>query len=262
MNLCCISIMCSCFILRQVYSVDVDMNLDITSYSGSELMQLPLERTSRADSEMVKQFNKTIVTIVVYDKIRGYLNWMQDWFILAAKEKCSTTCVLTEERRYIAKADMIIFHAPTHSSQFPANKGKNVIYTLLSMEQPKYATLLSNPGNILEQHFDLLSTYSLESYHPGTKIPNLPITYYPLHLLSPNSVLQPSKPFHLKNGYNTDVSVAMFTSNCHNAGATGRFKYIQELMKYIKVHSYGKCLHNREEPLLPDDPLWPPIAQR
>lgn len=162
--------MCSCFILRQVYSVDVDMNLDITSYSGSELMQLPLERTSRADSEMVKQLNKTIVTIVVYDKIRGYLNWMQDWFILAAKEKCSTTCVLTEERRYIAKADMIIFHAPTHSSQFPANKGKNVIYTLLSMEQPKYATLLSNPGNILEQHFDLLSTYSLESYHPGYSV--------------------------------------------------------------------------------------------
>jgi negative regulator of replication initiation len=31
------------------------------------------------------------------------------------------------------------------------------------------------------------------------------------------------------------------------------------------VHSYGTCLHNREEPSpqqIPDDPRWPAIAQR
>ncbi|RYH24214.1 hypothetical protein EON65_17070 [archaeon] len=31
---------------------------------------------------------------------------------------------------------------------------------------------------------------------------------------------------------------------------------------YVQVHSYGRCKHNREEPDLPDDPNWPPIAQR
>ena len=29
--------------------------------------------------------------------------------------------------------------------------------------------------------------------------------------------------------------MAMFTSNCHNAGASGRFEYVQELMKHVKV---------------------------
>jgi hypothetical protein len=84
-----------------VYSdVSIDKKVDITSYSGSDLMQLPTKRNSYAkDIQMIKKSNKSIVTIVVYDKIRGYLNWMQDWFILAAKEKCSTTCVLSEERR-------------------------------------------------------------------------------------------------------------------------------------------------------------------
>jgi negative regulator of replication initiation len=31
------------------------------------------------------------------------------------------------------------------------------------------------------------------------------------------------------------------------------------------VHSYGTCLHNRDEPSpqqIPDDPRWPAIAQR
>jgi hypothetical protein len=33
---------------------------------------------------------KKEVTIVVYDKIKGYLNWLQDWFRAAALEKCNT----------------------------------------------------------------------------------------------------------------------------------------------------------------------------
>lgn len=71
------------------------------------------------------------------------------------------------------------------------------------MEQPKYAKLLSNPDGILEKQFDLLSTYSLETYYPGTSIPNLPITYYPLHLFSQSSVLRSTKPFNMKTGYDT-----------------------------------------------------------
>lgn len=56
--------------------------------------------------------------------------------------------------------------------------------------------------------------------------------------------------------------MAMFTSNCHNAGATERLNYLTELMRYIGVHSYGKCLNNRQEPSMPDDPGWPSLAQR
>ena len=58
------------------------------------------------------------------------------------------------------------------------------------------------------------------------------------------------------------VPVVLFTSNCDRAGATERYKYLEELMKHVKVHSYGKCFNNRKEPEMPDDPAWPAIAQR
>jgi len=33
-------------------------------------------------------------------------------------------------------------------------------------------------------------------------------------------------------------------------------------MALLPVHSYGRCLNNRPEPALPDDPRWPSIAQK
>lgn len=45
--------------------------------------------------ELVSSFNRTltekqVVNIVVYDKIRGYLNWYFDWFGKAALDSCNT----------------------------------------------------------------------------------------------------------------------------------------------------------------------------
>jgi hypothetical protein len=51
-------------------------------------------------------------------------------------------------------------------------------------------------------------------HHLGTKIPNLPITYFPLHLLSPDSVLQPPKLFSMKNGYNTGLYLYIYMYIC------------------------------------------------
>jgi hypothetical protein len=36
----------------------------------------------------------------------------------------------------------------------------------------------------------------------------------------------------------TGVTVALFASNCKKAGAADRYKYMEELMKHIKVHSF------------------------
>ena len=39
-------------------------------------------------------------------------------------------------------------------------------------------------------------------------------------------------------------------------------RYVEELMRHIEVHSYGKCLHNRDEPadlLAAPDPRWPAL---
>ena len=45
-------------------------------------------------------------------------------------------------------------------------------------------------------------------------------------------------------------AVAAFVSNCRNAGAEQRLKLLEELGKHYEVHSYGRCLHNRDEPPL------------
>jgi hypothetical protein len=67
---------------------------------------------------------------------------------------------------------------------------------------------------------------------------------------------------HLCFCFVSGVEVVLFTSNCANAGAKGRYQYIEELMKHVDIHSYGKCFKNREEPEYPYDPIWPQIAQR
>ena len=203
---------------------------------------------------------KAVVKIVVHDRIRGFLNWLQPWFVEAARTQCPTTCVLTEDKSHMKSADMVVYHAPTHA-QVSQRPHKQAIQMFISMEQPKYAKFLQRT-DYLEKNFDLISTYSMSNIYPGTKVPNLPITYFPLNILSPEAVLQPSRPFKDKNGYGTEVAVAMFVSNSKAAGASERAKYCEELIKHIPIHSYGKVLNNRQEPDMPDDPRWPAIAQK
>lgn len=203
---------------------------------------------------------KQVVKILLFDKTQGYLNWGYKWFKNAAETKCSTRCIISEDRNTLQDADLVIFHAPTHY-QVPSKRPLKAIYAMFSMEQPKYATFLSDT-QYLTKHFQLLATYSHSERYPGTHIPNLPLTYFPLNILSPSAVLQPSRPFADKTGYNSKVSVAIFTSNCHAAGASQRFKYVEELARLIPIHSYGKCHKNIDEPKMADDPRWPAPAQR
>ena len=78
-------------------------------------------------------------------------------------------------------------------------------------------------------------TYDLESTLPM-------ITVHP-HWDAPAYFEAEEVPFERKH----DAAV-MFTSNCKNAGAQKRLAYYEELMSHMDVHSYGKCLHNKDEP--------------
>ena len=121
------------------------------------------------------------------------------------KQTNQQRCVLSEyDESTIKSADIVLFHAPTRDQShpsFPPGASQNAIYALLSMEQPKYARVLSDFEAL--KKFNVLLTYSLKPYYPGTNIPNLPITYFPLHILAPQIVLQPARPFSEKTGYNT-----------------------------------------------------------
>ena len=205
---------------------------------------------------------RPLVTVLVWDKVAGYLNWGNDWFKRAAAEKCSTRCVLKDDHAALPDADVIMFHAPTHTGLLPPRpRQRSVVYALLSMEQPRYARYLSDKA-FLAKNFDLLATYSQQDLYPDTNIPNLPLSYFPLNILTPSAVLQPSRSFGSKTGYGTGVSVAIFVSNCKAAGAAQRHKYVEELAALIPIHSYGKCHKNRDEPEMAPDPGWPEVAQR
>ena len=99
----------------------------------------------------------------------------------------------------VNSADMVLFHGATHTYSYPDKGG--ALFALLSLEQPKYAPILLNPSEL--KQFDLLSTYSMEPLYPGTDIPNLPISYFPLHLVSASAVLSAPRPFKDKTGFGT-----------------------------------------------------------
>lgn len=208
------------------------------------------------------------IKIYMYDDIQGYLNWIFPWFKDGAVRKCDTICTFViNEPSELPNADVVMFHAPTHMKRDSPMKidtirtPSHILFTMISLEQPNYAKVLSNT-DYLEKHMDLLLTYSRKSKFPGTNVANLPISYFPLNLVDTKAVLQPSRPFRQKTGYGTGVMVAVFTSNCKAAGAEERYKYLEELMTHIEVHSYGGCLNNRKEPSIAEDGRWPPVAQR
>lgn len=135
------------------------------------------------------------------------------------------------------RADVVLYHAPTHHMHMlhsAKRASKAPKHVLLSMEQPKYATVLSQYG-YLRDHFDLLVTYSLSPIYPKTtwdlsfplttfltfnpphprSIPNLPVTYYPLNILPIHAVMKPPKPFSEKNGYGKGMSPLLYLFLSH-----------------------------------------------
>jgi hypothetical protein len=45
-------------------------------------------------------------------------------------------------------------------------------------------------------------------------------------------------------------------TNCGSGGATARTAYVQDLMQYMQVDSFGKCLHNKDVPPEMDFPIY------
>lgn len=121
----------------------------------------------------------------------------------------------------MTSADYVIFHAPTHtrrpstgkvsrttitttssSSSASKKKTKGPVRVMVSMEQPKYAAVLSDSA-YLHASFDVTLTYSRAIHFPRTELPNLSMSYYPLNIVSPQAVLQPPRDFLDKDGYGT-----------------------------------------------------------
>lgn len=122
---------------------------------------------------------------------------------------------------------------------FPLPRISNIPWILFHEESPKNVPFLSFESAI--SLFNVTATFSQHSSFPLT-------LQYLGHLddiLDRTYFISVTK----KNDYQADdqiASVLYIQSICNSM--TGRDDYVQELMKFIDVDSYGKCLNNKELP--------------
>lgn len=95
-----------------------------------------------------------------------------------------------------------------------------------------------NDFPIWQKYMDIDVNYELTSSVPGTFVCDWANNSLEISLKSP-----PDPPSHQRRGL-----VATLISNCYEGGSYLRTKYIEELMKYIKVDSFGSCLNTAPKP--------------
>lgn len=88
------------------------------------------------------------------------------------------------------------------------------------------------------QYFNFTSTFSRHS--------NLPMTTYYLPNIDNLTTPAYTVPIGEKSRHKDQALVLFMQSDCDTM--SGRDDYVKELMKYISVDSYGKCLKNKKLP--------------
>ncbi|GMI43906.1 hypothetical protein TrCOL_g196 [Triparma columacea] len=187
--------------------------------------------------------SRPVVNVLLYNKFEGYLDWWREAdFTKPARELCSTVCTVTKDRSTVGTADVVLFHVKTHSKgDFPARVDGGQKWGYVSLEQPGYAPLINDKS--YTSRFDYSLTYDLDSSIPT-------ITVSP-HFTAEQYHAAEVLPFSQKDGFGSPNAIAAFVSNCNAAGAGKRQTMMQELSKYMPLHSYGSCMHNHEEPSMP-----------
>jgi len=135
---------------------------------------------------------------------------------------------VTHNRSQIREAAALIFHVRGFNPQDLPPRSTDQKWILDTQEAPVHDAAFMEDFATMRQ-FD----YSM-SYHTGADF------FHPLWLYDNYTqlVLQRSPvPFEQKAGL-----VFFLASNCNSY--SDREAYIEELMKYVEVHSYGSCLHN------------------
>ncbi|XP_064386945.1 alpha-(1,3)-fucosyltransferase 10-like [Halichondria panicea] len=154
--------------------------------------------------------------------------------------ECSLgSCLITKSRTELSnpntQVDVFMFYgSDLHWSDLPLPRKPRHMWALLNEESPKNNWVFATEKGI--SLFNLTSTYSRYS--------NYPIVLHYLHTLI--NLSQPQR-VPTKDKSTGDLGLVMYMqSDCNPP--SDRDSYIQELMKYVKVDSYGRCLHNRDLP--------------
>ena len=142
------------------------------------------------------------VKVLVWNRINGYLNWLEP----DAGAKCRARQVyicqpprLGRRRRRRPRGD-----AHKDPPLFPPQRRPGQKYALVSLEQPGYVPRLTDQNYV--SRFDYVMTYDLDTTIPMLTIPQM---------YNASRYFERGKPWELRKD-----AVAVFVSNCRNAGAS------------------------------------------
>nr|CAD7456163.1 unnamed protein product [Timema tahoe] len=163
-------------------------------------------------------------------------------------KKCGNyLCYFTEDRNFhhhpLTKA-FVFYGSKLDLFDLPLPRnGPSLDWSLLHEESPKNVPALSHEA--LLSLFNYSSTFSRYSH--------VPLTLQYLYSLESLIEAKYFVPTHVKNQLLSELSpVVYIQSGCNTPSQ--RDAYVEELMKYIPVDSYGACLQNKK---LPENLLYP-----
>lgn len=140
---------------------------------------------------------------------------------------------------FFALQSILFYGSNLKTFDFPLPRRGRQLWGLLHEESPRNVPFA--PYTEFLQHFNYTSTFSRHS--------NLPLTTQYLPYASDLGMLDFYRSFEDKDvvQFNEEISTVVFLQTDCNT-MSGREDYVQELMKHIRVDSYGGCLRNIDLP--------------
>ncbi|CAG8505647.1 7171_t:CDS:2, partial [Racocetra persica] len=142
-------------------------------------------------------------------------------------------CLITHNPTYLIQSHLLVFHAPDMNwEELPDKEIRNIYnnkipWVYYSAEAPAREWEFDDDKMKM---FEFSLSYRLDSDFPSTYLDEDLTTI----------IRSPSYQFKDRK----QVPVAWVVSNCH--ASNGRHYYVKELLKYIDIDIYGKCINNQE----------------
>ena len=162
---------------------------------------------------------------------------------IALANKEQSWCTITGDRNEVSNnndgttstAAAVVFHASDYNDKDIPNRIKGQPWIVYSMESPMDPKFRRD-DEMMRSTFDYLGSYHFDS--------RFIFPYYSPRIMIPMET--PIIGNDLIATKTSDAPILWIASNCD--AWSGRQHYVKELMKYIKVDSYGKCLRNKDFP--------------
>ncbi|KYQ89444.1 glycosyltransferase [Tieghemostelium lacteum] len=152
------------------------------------------------------------------------------------KDRCKYQCHFHGNQSKYSTADAIIFEPQPFGDRgdpYPLTKPCGQKYVMFSYETPIYFPRQSNAEYL--SHMDWRMTFEESS---EVRVSMMCSWGFEGGIEAYRREISP--PFKQKQGFAVFVA-----SNCHSGGALQRTQYVEDLMRYIPVDSFGLCLQNQ-----------------